>query len=85
VVAEVPPAVVAVTLTAPGLPPGAAGALIVAEVPAPLTLTEVALPAAPKAKVVAPVTKLVPVQVTDSPTASLPSLGTQPLRVGVAR
>ncbi len=77
-VAEVPPAVVTVTLTVPALP---AGAVAVREV-ADTTVKPVAA-VDPKVTAVAPV-KLVPVRVTVVPPAVGPLVGLTEVTVGAA-
>ena len=77
--AEVPPAVVAVTVTAPAAPAGAVALIDVADT------NVTAVPAlAPKFTVVAPETNPVPVRVTTVPPARGPFVGLNAVTVGAA-
>ena len=77
--AEVPPAVVTVTLTMPAVPAGA-----VATIRVPMSLTRVAanVPNFTTTGPTAP--RLMPVMVTEAPPARGPDLGVIPVTVGAA-
>ena len=76
---EVPPAVVAVTLTVPTDPAGAVAVMEVAEL-----TTTLAAALAPKLTAVDPLTNPVPVRVTTVPPATGPLVGLRPVTVGAA-